>query len=217
MAKISRGTFLAYGQFTTAKYVRLIPSSLSPKLGCSSARKFRYCVFILFFFLAHFLFDCPPKKLAAAAPVYDTRIFFLLCSLVLWFKSFFSLVFCSFLVLLGGFLRCVFLVFRFCAFRSVFFSSSSSADGGNGNESDESEFEEGSSVGHEERLKLKILLQLIKNMAKKKPRVVSRNNRNNRHVHVHLVLCNALFRTRYVFWRSICCAFDKLFFTVSHA
>lgn len=56
------------------------------------------------------------------------------------------------------------------------FSSSSSADGGNGNESDESEFEEGSSVGYEERLKLKILLQLIKNMAKRKPRVVSMLN-----------------------------------------
>lgn len=67
-----------------------------------------------------------------------------------------------------------FLVLLVCFFFLLFFvSSSSSADGGNGNESDESEFEEVNSVGHEERLKLKILLQLIKNMAKRKPRVVS--------------------------------------------
>lgn len=51
-------------------------------------------------------------------------------------------------------------------------SSTSSADEAGGNESDCSEFEESSSVGHQERLKLKILLQLVKNMARSKARVV---------------------------------------------
>ena len=89
------------------------------------------------------------------------------------------------------------------------FSSSSSADGANGNESDESEFEEGSSVGHEERLKLRILLQLIKNMAKKKPRVVRcKNEEIDTYLLIYLV--HAQFRTQYA-WHSLCCTTNKTF------
>lgn len=67
----------------------------------------------------------------------------------------------------------VFVCFLLCwfMFRGVS-SSTSSADEAGGNESDGSEFEESSSVGHQERLKLKILLQLVKNMARSKARVV---------------------------------------------
>ncbi|CAM9367250.1 unnamed protein product, partial [Ectocarpus sp. 6 AP-2014] len=51
-------------------------------------------------------------------------------------------------------------------------SSSMNADGMNGNESDSSDFDESSSVGHEQRVKLSILLQLVKSMAASKPRIV---------------------------------------------
>ena len=100
------------------------------------------------------------------------------------------------------------LSFFFLPFFFVF-SSSSSADGANGNESDESEFEEGSSVGHEERLKLRILLQLIKNMAKKKPRVVRcKNEEIDTYLLIYLV--HAQFRTQYA-WHSLCCTTNKTF------
>ena len=107
-------------------------------------------------------------------------------------------------------LCCVF-IFAFIFFFAFFFvfSSSSSADGANGNESDESEFEEGSSVGHEERLKLRILLQLIKNMAKKKPRVVRcKNEEIDTYLLIYLV--HAQFRTQYA-WHSLCCTTNKTF------
>ncbi|CAN0298477.1 unnamed protein product, partial [Ectocarpus fasciculatus] len=50
-------------------------------------------------------------------------------------------------------------------------SSSMNADGMNGNESDSSDFDDSSSVGHEQRVKLSILLQLVKSMAASKPRI----------------------------------------------
>ena len=41
------------------------------------------------------------------------------------------------------------------------------------NESDDDDYEEASSVGHQQKLRLRILLQLVKNMAASKRRVVS--------------------------------------------
>lgn len=52
-------------------------------------------------------------------------------------------------------------------------SSSTSGDGTYGNESADDEYEEASSVGHQQKLRLLILLQLVKNMAATKRRVVS--------------------------------------------
>ena len=52
-------------------------------------------------------------------------------------------------------------------------SSGTSRDGDGLNDSEGSEPDESSSVGHNERMRLRILLHLVKNMTKGKPRVVN--------------------------------------------
>lgn len=52
-------------------------------------------------------------------------------------------------------------------------SSGTSRDGDGPNDSEGSEPDESSSVGHNERMRLRILLHLVKNMTKGKPRVVN--------------------------------------------